>query len=247
VIASIFELEIYYDLENEVYRINEDEFSEISKRRIEAFDTFNALKIGDKTAEIIHFESRKPLGTENLFGLIHAIKNRLKIKFTYLKYWEEEPLIRSVEAYALKEFKNRWYVVAKDDKEGKIKTFALDRLTQLEITNIQFRFPKDFNIEEYFRFCFGIISSNDEQPEEIVLSFDPIQGKYIKSLPLHKSQEVLVDNKIELRVKLILCITYDLIMELLSYGDYLTVLEPPKLIETIKNDHKSAYSKYRGL
>jgi predicted DNA-binding transcriptional regulator YafY len=243
-IASIFELEIYFDFINGVYRINDEEFSEISRRRMEAFDTFNALKIGENTSDIIHFESRKPLGTENLFGLIHAVKNRLNVKFTYQKFWEDEMTNRNVEPYALKEFKSRWYVLAKDHKDNKIKAFALDRLTNLEITNMPFTFPSDFSVEESYRHCFGIISPSDEELQEIILSFDPIQGKYIKSLPLHQSQQILVDNNAELRVSLKLFITHDLIMELLSFGAEMKVLQPPTLADEIKKALKNAYKQY---
>lgn len=173
-ISSIFELEIYYDARVGVYRINEDEVSEISKRRMEALDTFNALRIGENTLDFIHFENRKPLGTENLIGLIQAIKNRLKIKFSYQKFWEDKMTQRSVEPYALKEFKSRWYVLSKDQKDNKIKSFALDRLSNLEITNQTFIYPEDYNIEESYGYCFGIISPADEPPQEIILSFDPI-------------------------------------------------------------------------
>lgn len=243
-IASIFELEIYFDFSNGVYRINEEEVSEISKRRIEAFDTFNALKIGENTSDIIHFESRKPLGTENLFGLIHAVKNRLNIKFTYQKFWEDEVSYRNVEPYALKEFKSRWYLIAKDHKDDRIKTFALDRLTSLEITNSPFIFPSDFSVEESYRHCFGIISPTNEEPQEVILSFDPIQGKYIKSLPLHDSQQILVDNEEELKIKLTVCVTYDLVMELLSFGEFVKVIEPASLIKEIKNKYNKSLTLY---
>ena len=43
------------------------------------------------------------------------------------------------------------------------------------------------------------------EPQKIVLSFDPFQGQYIKSLPLHKSQTVLVDNVEEFRIKITTC------------------------------------------
>ncbi len=243
-IASIFELEIVYDVSKGVYRINEQELSEISRRRMEAFDTFNALRIGENTSDFIHFENRKPLGTENLFGLIHAIKNRLKISFTYQKFWEDESTNRSVEPYALKEFKNRWYVLAKDHKDNNIKSFALDRLTNLEITNTSFKFPKDYNIEKSYRYCFGIISPTDEAPKEIVLSFDPIQGKYIKSLPLHDTQQILVDDETEIRIGLKLFITYDLVMELLSYGQFVKVIQPSSLVDEIKQAHNKAHQQY---
>ncbi|HZL08350.1 MAG TPA: WYL domain-containing protein [Prolixibacteraceae bacterium] len=245
-ISSIFELEIFYDASNGVYRINEDEISEISKRRMEAFDTFNALRIGENTSDLIHFENRKPLGTENLFGLIHAIKNRLNIKFSYQKFWEEKMTRRNVEPYALKEFKSRWYVLAKDYKDNNIKSFALDRLTSLEITNRSFIYPVNYDVEESYRYCFGIISPNGEEPQEIILSFDPVQGKYIKSLPLHHSQEILVDSEHELRIKLTLCITYDLVMELLSFGELMKVIEPASLIKEITKKYNKAIARYRN-
>ena len=99
-------------------------------------------------------------------------------------------------------------------------------------------------MEENFRYCFGIISPNDEVPQDIILCFDPFQGKYIKTLPLHETQEVLVDNEDELQIKLKLCVTYDLIMELLSFGDDMKVLKPKSLAEQIKKSHQKAFQQY---
>ena len=64
----------------------------------------------------------------------------------------------------------------------------------------------------------------------IILSFDPVQGKYIKTLPLHEPQELLQDDDEEYRIKLKLYITHDLIMELLSYGSDMNVIKPARLI-----------------
>ena len=249
-IGSIFEFEINYDFKQRVYAINEELQSEISRRRLEAFDTFNALKIGENTSSSIHFEKRRPQGTENLFGLLHAINNHLQVRFTYLKFWEDQPTYRIVEPLALKEFKNRWYLVSRDLKRetstGLIKTFGLDRITDLDITNTKFKDHENFDIGEQFRYCFGIISSAGEEPQEVILSFDPVQGKYIKSLPLHESQQILLDNNTELQIKLLLYVTYDFEMELLSYGEYVKVLKPESLIEGLKNRYRNALTRYRA-
>lgn len=244
-IRSIYNIDIQYDFSQKVYFIDDDGQPEVNERIIEAFDLFNALNISDQLSSHIHFEKRKPAGTENLYGLLHAIKNRLQIRFSYQKFWEDEITIRTVEPYALKEFKNRWYVLAKDEKDNNIKSFALDRLTNLEITNQHFVFPEDFNIEENYRYCFGIISPDDQEPQGIILSFDPIQGKYIKSLPLHDSQQILVENEKELQVKLMLFVTYDLVKELLSYGEYVKVLQPESLADEMKMVHKNALNQYK--
>jgi predicted DNA-binding transcriptional regulator YafY len=149
-----------------------------------------------------------------------------------------------VEPYALKEFKNRWYIIAKECKDDKIKSFALDRLTQLEISKQTFAYPKNYSVEENYRYCFGIISPNGESPQDIILAFDPFQGKYIKTLPIHDSQVILIDNSEEIRIKLRLCLTHDFLMELLSFGEYLKVIEPKSLADKVKKSHEKAYKHY---
>jgi predicted DNA-binding transcriptional regulator YafY len=211
---------------------------------MEAFDMFNSLNLAQELTPFIQLEKRKPQGTENLYGLLHAIKNHLQIKFSYEKFWEEEITGRLAEPYALKEFKNRWYLLAKDNKDGSIKSFALDRLTELEITTRTFIYPHNFNIEEHYRYCFGIISPNGQEAQEIILSFVPFQGKYIKTLPLHETQKIVLDNEDELQISLRLCITHDLVMELLSFGDNMKVLQPEALANEMKKAHQKASQQY---
>jgi predicted DNA-binding transcriptional regulator YafY len=189
-------------------------------------------------------EKRRPQRTENLYGLLHAIKNQIKIKFTYHKFWEEEASQRLAEPYALKEFKDRWYLLAKDAKDNNIKSFALDRLTNLDFMQEKYRYPENFDIEQSYRYCFGIISPHQSHPEDIILSFSPFQGKYIKTLPLHDTQEILIDNDNETTVKLKLHVTHDLFMELLSFGANMKVIEPKQLADKIKEAHKDAYRRY---
>lgn len=243
-IRSIYNINICFDFSRKVYYIDFDDNEDYSERILEAFDTFNALNITDRISNDIHFEKRRPLGTENFHGLLHAIKNKRQIKFSYKKFWATQGKERTTEPYALKEFKNRWYVIALDVNSKKVRTFALDRLTDLEICKRKFMHPKDFNVAEYFRYCFGIIGPDGQKPEEIILSFDSFQGKYIKSLPLHHTQEILADNENELRIKLKLYITHDFIMELLSLGDSVEVIKPKSLIDELKSTYEKALSIY---
>lgn len=244
-IRNVFGIDIEYSKSQKGYFISQNENENMNfQRMMEAFEMFNSLNLAQDLTPFIHLEKRRPQGTENLYGLLHAIKNRLQIKFTYQKFWEEELSQRLVEPYALKEFKNRWYIMAKDSKDNNIKSFALDRLTNLEITNLNYQYPDNYSIEQSYRYCFGIISPNDEEPQDIILSFDPFQGKYIKTLPLHDTQQVLVDNDEEMKIKLKLCLTHDLVMELLSFGDNLKVIEPKSLADQIKQAHEKAYRQY---
>ena len=245
-IRSIFNIHIQYDSSGHVYFIEDDQQSAFNNRLMEAFDVFNALNIADRLSDRVHFEKQRPRGTENLYGLLHAINNQFKVIFYYNKYWEEDDKIsrRETDPLALKEFKNRWYVLARDLKDGRVKSFGLDRLSGLEITGVRFSYPDEFDVHEHFKYCFGIVGPNDDKPEEIILSFNPKQGKYVKSLPLHESQEILKETQEELLVRLTVYVTYDLYMEILSFGENVKVVQPGHLAETVKSTFEEALNLY---
>jgi predicted DNA-binding transcriptional regulator YafY len=244
-IRNLFGIEIEYSTSQKGYFIRQTEMASMNfQRMIEAFDLFSSINAAQDLAPFIQIEKRRPQGTENTYGLLHAIKNQFLIHFSYQKYWEDEKTSRTCEPYALKEFRNRWYVIAKDTQDGHVKSFALDRLSDLSITNHHFTMLSPYSLEQSYRYCFGIVSPNAEQPEEVILSFTPLQGKFIKALPLHDTQTLLVDNNIELRIQLYLYITHDFKMELLSYGDQLTVLKPESLRQELSLVYGNALANY---
>ena len=244
-IRETFGLDICYSATYKGYFLQEGEGEKMNfQKMMEAYDLYNALKIGNSISPFIHIQRRAPNGTDYLVDLIHAIKNKLHIEFQYHSFNDDSPKHRKASPLAIKEFKDRWYLIAENNKYNNIKTYALDRLSGLEITNQRFAQKEPFDIEAYFKNCFGIITPKDQKVEEIILSFTPEQGKYAKTLPLHPNQKILVDNHEMLQIKLELYVTHDLIMELLSYGDQAKVLQPLWLAQEIKSMHKNAHKQY---
>lgn len=246
-IASTHGIEITYNRPQGVYEIVHDGNEDRNERLMESFEIIDALKISTNLSNHLILEKRKPLGTNNMNYLIHSIKNRNEISFSYSKYWTEKLVDtqRKVQPLALKEARYRWYLVAKDLKDHRIKTFGLDRITNLEITNSKFEMPKNFNLEEIFHYSFGIINEDNKEPQKIILSFSFDQGKYIKSLPLHHSQEELINDEKEYRIKLLLHPTYDFVMELLSIGAEVKVLEPESLKKEMIEKLEATLNRYK--
>lgn len=242
-IRSLYGTDIQYCRTRGVYYVKEYEDEEVNERMLESFYTFNALSMGEKMSADIHFESRKSLGTENLQGLIRAIKNRNIISFTYIKFYDEQEGLRKIEPYGLKEYRLRWYVVGKDRSDGVIKIFGLDRLNDLIIGNEQFGNPY-FDIDRFFKHSFGVDVPPNSNPVKMKLLFTPMQGKYIKTLPLHPSQQIISDDEDGLLVELHIHITHDFIMELLSFGPDVKVLSPQELREDIAHRLTSALEQY---
>lgn len=204
-----------------------------------------AYREAQENSSIMFFEKRSPKGLHHLSDFVRAIKNKKVVSFQYWKFYEEGGEKRVVVPYGLKEFKNRWYLLAQDFKSGNpiVKTFGVDRITDVEINNTTVE-RKNYDMEMAFKNSFGIISTADEKSIEIVLSFEGFQGKYIKSLPLHHSQEILEDNDNELVVKLTLVPTFDFKQEILSFGKTLKVCSPKSFRNEINMEIKEMLGKY---
>jgi predicted DNA-binding transcriptional regulator YafY len=88
----------------------------------------------------------------------------------------------------------------------------------------------------------GLYSENEL--EQVILSYQPFQGKYIKSQPLHPSQKILIDNDAELRIELRVCPNFELEEQILKQGERVTVLKPEWLRESVKNRILSSIKNY---
>ena len=238
-------LNIKYSKAENGYYIDEDDGISKIEMMLEPLNLLGALYMDKNLPKFLFTEKRKPKGMEHLPMLIHAIKNSLVTEFLYLKYDNSSQHARRVEPYALKEFKGRWYLLAMEidgriEEQGCIKTWGLDRIQNLWVTNNRFWKKTDYDPEKEFAGAFGIFSDRDKEAEEVILSFSPMGGKYNESFPLHESQETLVDDENEFRIRLKVKITHDFVSELLSQSDMMKVIAPAHLKNKLIDIHKEA-------
>ena len=240
-IRDIFNIDIKTNAANNYYI--SDDGDEISKSRIlETFDYLDLLYKAKNPSKYIYHEEREASGSKNFHGILHAIYNRQPVSFRHEKYWEDTISFRTVEPLAIKESQHRWYLIAKDRKDKKIKTFGMDRISDLKFEKEKFDYPKNFDHDKMFGDSFGVIT--DGEPEEIILSFNTEQKKYLGSLKIHNTQEVLVDDPDEYRIKLKMRVTLDLVKEILSYGEDVEVIAPKSLKSNMKKRYSNALKYY---
>jgi proteasome accessory factor B len=231
-ISTLFGIDIHYNRKDKTYTIDEEEIEDQSvTRMIDAFSIHHALQEGNKLSPSVFLEKRKSLGTEHIHGIIHAIQNLNILQFTHQKHWEDFSTQREVKPIAVKESQQRWYLVALDKKDETVKTFGLDRISNLKITDTKFK-PIAYNVEKEFQHAFGV--ETYAPAEKVLLELSNKQGNYIKTFPLHESQRIVDENKDIVIVEIYIHTTNDIIMELLKYGIDVKVLEPKSLIATMK-------------
>lgn len=244
-ISKVLKTNIIYRRSTNTYAIDDDNYNELQEDVFDNLLLVEAFRAVKGKKNIMLFEQRKSRGLHWLSALVHAITHQKIITLQYIKFWEGVSHKKVLEPYAVKEFKNRWYLLAHEKNDDKyfIKTFGLDRISDLEIAPSTFK-PKKYDAEKDFENSFGIISTLDETPEEIVLSFDSDQGKYIKTLPLHHSQEILVDDDDEFRIKLTLFPTYDFEREILSHGSSVKIISPLSFKNHLKSEVKKMMNNF---
>ena len=185
-----------------------------------------------------------PSAREHLPVIIDAMKQKRRISFSYKSYTRSRPTDGiQLEPYFVKIFKQLWYVIGLNVKDGLIKTYALDRMSRLNLLQETFEMPDDVNPSEFFKDCFGIIT-NRNSAKRIVLRVEPTQAKYFRALPLHSSQQEEVHDNYSL-FTYTMRITYDLKEELMSHGASIEVLEPKELKTLIRTELEQALKNYQ--
>lgn len=178
---------------------------------------------------------------------ISALKADHAIRFTYHSYDRSKPAPNTVvEPYFLKIFRQRWYLTGRECKSRKIKTYALDRMTDVAELEQTFSIPADFDPEEFCRHSFGVIF-NSSPVKTVRISADARTAKYLRALPLHHSQteDLVCDSSSIFTYRLRL--TDDFINELLSYGSRLTVIAPVELRKIITGKLREALKNYEKI
>ncbi len=184
-------------------------------------------------------------GFELFKPILKAISENNTISFLHQKFTDSTEGKYSINPYLLKEYQNRWYVIGKRVDNNEFRTFGLDRIEQLNIESTTFvKDISDNEIDRLFEHNIGLIYSYNSI-ENVVLSFTPFYGKYVKTLAWHKSQKVLIDDKNELRIELKLIPNIELIKKILEQGNNIKVIKPKWLVDEVINQLTNTIEQYK--
>ena len=175
-----------------------------------------------------------PSGRDHLTTILEAMKENRVIKIEYKAFKYSRSFKIPVEPYCVKLHENRWYMLGHNLSKDTIRLYGLDRIESIEITDEEYKMPKDFSASEYFSNYFGIVTDERVKPERVVLRADKNHTPYLKSLPLHHSQRLIEDTGEYADFELYLSPTYDFVMKLLQTGAMIEVIEPMSLRKAMK-------------
>ena len=172
-----------------------------------------------------------PAGEQYLDIIIRAIRTDRRLCIGYKKF-KAEGYEKVVCPYALKLFRQRWYLLALND-EDLMRIYALDRMTMVQLTDEPFEMPEDFSPGAYFSEYFGVMT-NDTPMAHVVIRAHKWMPDYLRTLPLHHSQRELASPPDYTDFALDIRPTSDFLGELLRHSDGIEVLEPLDVREKMR-------------
>ncbi len=201
-----------------------------------------------------------PSGQKFLTTIMQAMEDERELEMEYGKYISSHSEVLHVQPFAVKEHERRWYLVgfcreraltgtdkAANSDSRAWRVYGLDRIVSLRETGERFRMPKGFDVDEIFSQSFGIYFPKEGQkPETILLRASGSEAKYLRDLPLHRSQkdEGPADGGgriFSLRV----IPNENLIMEFCRHADRIEILEPEDVRSAVREELEKAYKLYK--
>ncbi len=235
-VESLFNINIVYETTSNVYRIEDaDRFkcSRACRWLLESFSVANLIQAGANMEERILFEE-VPGGVEHLETVVKAMQQNRILSIDYRQFGKE-PQTLHFRPYAMKIYNRRWYVVGQASEGGRIINIALDRTLSMEMTDEVFVLPDDFDAKNYYACSVGVYVNENDAPQIVKLRVMDIQREYLRTLPMHHSQEEEMATSNEYSVfRYFLCITPELITQILAMGENVEVLEPQELRARVK-------------
>lgn len=254
----------YYRYEDEKYSIKSSKLSPVHLQQIkEALSLLSGIRgipgldwastalvklnegfaADDKRSNIISFEENMYLTgigyLEEIYQSIHYFK---VLEITYKPFKSTAPKVEIVSPHYLKQYNNRWFLFGFNHKEQKIQNLALDRITKIHNITSEIYCKTTIDYEEYFEDIVGVSQQEGQEIEKVVLKVAEKQIPYLKSKPLHGSQKLDEATGI---LRLELKLNYELESILLSFGEYIEVIEPKSLAIKIEKRIKSMIDLYQ--
>ena len=198
----------------------------------------------DESTPVVSFQSNPDLKGIELFGkLLQAILKKRVLKIEYAPFGKDSYSER-IYPYHLKQFNDRWYLIAQAVGYDTYAHYALDRIESFEELSLKYK-EAEIDFEDYFDDVIGVTVPERLEPVDVVLRVSNNRYNYIKTKPLHLSQRVVSEERNHTTISINVKINNELIALLLSFGPDVEVISPTVLKEEMKKKISAMCYNYR--
>ena len=228
-------------------------------RQLEGFEQFSEMadvvsRLQDKLAmsrnnrkPIIHFDSVPNLeGIRLLNPLYNYIAHKQTLRIMYQSFSARTPKEFILCPYLLKEFRNRWFLFGSKADDLLLFNLPLDRIKSVEPVDVPFRENPNFDTEHFFDDVIGVSKNINNTPRRIKFWANAEQSKYIKTKPIHQSQQLIKDNPEDgsCIFSIDVVINFEMYSVFMSYGPGIKVIYPRNAMMYMRDKLKEAAELY---
>lgn len=202
--------------------------------------------LNKEQCEYISFEEVKLKGRSFLLPLLKHIRSGDFLTLEYKVRFLEPIKTTVIYPIMLKQYNNRWFLIAWEEDISYVVKLALDRIITFGKTNHKFKYSTSFSLTEHFAPLIGITFPEGQQMEKVVLrSHSEYRANYLITKPLHPSQihSSIPDTK-QYQFELMVVVNQELTSKILEYAADIEVIEPRHLRNKIKKIATKMLSRY---
>lgn len=211
---------------------------------INSFNVTNLVNQGQSMKDRIMLEEI-PRGSEFLDIIIKSMKKNEEIEVEYKAFYKEETKVYHLHPYCMRVLNQRWYVLGYMKERDALRHISLDRTIKITKTGNTFEYPEDFSPEEYYADSFGIWVNDKLKAEKVVIRAYGQQAMFLETLPLHISQQEIKKGEGYTDYSYHICISHDLVRELMSKCGDIEVLYPEHLRKEMKVQVLNVLNRYK--
>lgn len=240
-INELFGIQIAYDRSAGGYIIKErSKTASEYEILLQNFELLSRIDNDSVLMDCVISEHRRPPLGGCFQEILDAIRERRVIEIEYEHYRDNSRVAKhSIRPHFLKESQQRWYLVGYNE-EDKLRVYALERISSVELKISKFKPKKTKDILQIFDNSFGIWADENMPVEDIVIRYDKLDSRFVKSMPLHSSQHIIEEDENSLTIGLRLRITNDFVMALLARSRSMEVIAPLSLRQRVERVFREA-------
>lgn len=204
---------------------------------INSFSVNNIIQDSRNLKKRIAFE-QIPSGNDRLMTIVEAMQQNKSLRITYQAFYSRIPSVYVTEPYCIRVYRQRWYLLGADPQSHKLYTYALDRMSDVTMTDDSFEMPDSFDMHAFYKDWFGIIVMPEEYDLETIrlkASTRHYKRDYLLKLPLHASQKEIEHTSEYSVFEYRTYPTEDFFQEILSHGPDVEILSPRWVRDEMKS------------
>ena len=170
-------------------------------------------------------------------ALIDAILHQRQARIAYYSFNSRRTKSYEIDPYRLVYYRGGLYLYARAHEYGEVRTFAVERVQQVEVLEPGFEMPADFSPSEYVRSAFGIMGG---RAQTIELVFAAETAGYVRERSWHESQTLSDEPDGGVRLTLEVAPSFDLKAWIKGFLPQVRVIRPASLRDEIARELEAA-------